>query len=409
MLKKALLSTVAMAFLAVTPQGAVTPALGAQMKIKPKVKVAPKPRIRVIKPRVRVRVNTKHLAPKKQGGEENSSAVTTRAPRATQQVPRVMALPLRKPQLGDESKVPGDKTSELSQIEGLKDAMEASEGMIEVATIGATFNLPDPLNPHEDEQANASDTANPSVDGSAVVPPGSSQLGDPLNGAGPDSDAFGFLENSHRTAPRNTPGSKTGDAAKNALGVTPGRIAAAIGGIASGDDDDAATLPVYTGKDTRTDEVHRDYWANERANGSTMFKFRADGSSTIVQDIYGDLGGDPDTDLHDRRVIEIDGEGQRTETEFDTSRVDELRDPDSAPGGNHPFHWLEGPRETILDVIAGIGPGGFQPGPGESQSVSWSLSAPVISQHTLISNYDPDSTRSGGAPTPIPTCLHSEC
>lgn len=107
-----------------------------------------------------------------------------------------------------------------------------------------------------------------------------------------------------------------------------------------------------------------------------------------------------------------------TEAQRDlTGGVNELRDPDSA-GASWVPPWCTGDarcgRNTPLTTatVAGLmekvnktlppAPDGTQP-PGHNGGT------PVVSKDDLVSTYDPDSRNDGSGPTPIPTCMHSEC
>jgi hypothetical protein len=419
MLKKTLLSTTVAAVVALCAPGAVAPASAGGIKVQ-SIKVRPmvRPHIRPITPRARIRVLTKRLAKKKQeqNKQKNQNAAQTTVSRkviAAKSVPLPdVPLPRPKPDLADAMNTAGpskEQASELGQIKHLKEAIEASKGVSELALVNHPLGLPDPLNPEDGHDAHDPRQDNPAPGGPGFVTPGGAQFGDTLTGAGVDSALFAFLDNSHGTAPRNTPGNKTVDAAEQALGVTPGKIAAAIGGVASGDDDEAATLPVYNSKNTRGDVVHWDYWSSpsENAAGATEFKFRADGSSTIIQDTYRDVDGDGTAERHDRIVTEYGQNGERSET---LPTVNELRNPDDAGGGDHPFHWLKEKPKTMLDVISGIGPGAMPQDPGSSQPVQSTSATPIVSRQDLVSKYDPDSANGGGTRTPLGNiCTHSEC
>jgi subtilisin family serine protease len=62
MMKRALFAGAALVIGATFMQGAVTPALSGQMNVKPKISVKPKTRIRVVRPKVRIKIHPQQLA-----------------------------------------------------------------------------------------------------------------------------------------------------------------------------------------------------------------------------------------------------------------------------------------------------------------------------------------------------------
>ena len=74
---------------AITMQGAVTPASAAQFNVKPKISVAPRPRIRVVIPKVRIRIDRQRLARNNQGNKRKNptangmSDITVQNPKHT--------------------------------------------------------------------------------------------------------------------------------------------------------------------------------------------------------------------------------------------------------------------------------------------------------------------------------------
>ena len=125
MLKRALFTGAALVIGAMYMQGAVTPAL-AGSNVKPKISVKPKPRIRVVRPKVRIKIDRKRLARDKQ---EKKKKDTT--PRLTQ--------PRNTPAGYDTANRPGGdipgtgsidapKTPKLGVSDGIKDLFEATGG-----------------------------------------------------------------------------------------------------------------------------------------------------------------------------------------------------------------------------------------------------------------------------------------
>ena len=399
MLKKILLASAASAVLALSAQGAATPVY-AQANIKPKVKVAPKARIRVVKPRVRIRVDTKRLAKKKQNSANGQQPTPTVATHTTSRLPRTASMP--KPTADLTKGLPEDKAAELAQIKELREAVEQSKSIASLDVVGVSLGLGDPLNPDENQsEENPADGEAPQTGGSGLTPPGSDQFGNPLAGAGVDHAAFGFLANSNGTAPRNSSGSRAADAAKDAVGVTPGRIASAIGGVASTD-----TVQYGQGGDKN--------YQYEMFSGNARYVNRgtelADGTYMVEHLSYS-----PDGETYEWHLYrnsedtspenEIDGGSVRYDND-----VAELRNPDYVDGGGkHPFYWLDKPQETLLDRVAGFGPGGLPPAPDGTQPPGHNGGTPIVSKDDLVSNYDPDSSQKGSRPTPIPLCFHSEC
>lgn len=75
MLKRALFASAVLVIPAMFMQGAVTPAFAGQIQVQPKVSVKPKPpRVRVIRPKVRIRIDTNRL--NRRGQESNAPPLT---------------------------------------------------------------------------------------------------------------------------------------------------------------------------------------------------------------------------------------------------------------------------------------------------------------------------------------------
>ncbi len=446
MRKTTLLTTATAAAIALCAPGALGPAGAGNNKV-PTVKVRPmvRPHIRPITPRVHVRIPTSRLVNKKHRHSKRKDRDTARAAKVPSQ--RVVVakpairfdvpLPSPRPDLTGVTHAPAlgkKQASELARIKDVKQAIEASEGVSELARADHALGLPDPLHPEHDRDAGMSGQDNPVPIGPGLIAPGSRQFGDALAGAGVDSPLFGFLDNSHGTAPRNTPGSATGDAAKQALGVTPGSIAAAIGGVAghgtttyrdpgtgtittktvTPDSIDVTKTTVTfneTGTDSSVREDRVNYDPNTRNLVEREVMMQAGVGAPQNVHRYNYISGREDTWVrgwHGRRVP-----GSYSELHAPSGQirsVDRRYDPDHVEGGDHPFHWLKEKPKTILDRITGIGPGAMPQDPGSSDPVQSTSRPAVVSQQDLVSQYDPDSARGGGTPTPLGgICTHSEC
>lgn len=81
-------------------------------------------------------------------------------------------------------------------------------------------------------------------------------------------------------------------------------------------------------------------------------------------------------------------------------------DPDSGYGGGWVPPWMEQNQKTLAEVVNGIGPGGLPPAPEHAdQGTANNTQQPIISQHDLLANNDPDSQTGGTVShTPIDSC-----
>jgi hypothetical protein len=361
--------------------------------INPKMHVvAPKPvmikpvRPMLARPHVKVRVNRDLLEKKADQDDDQADALprSVGQPNGKKGV-AAMLPPQRLPKPRPDFE---DRAGDIADMAGIEGIGEIDPDALRVAT-----------NPHdpdgafggvlpgagEDEQQAGSDPTGPfgRLGGDDSV------WNDPRDGMG-STIPNPAGESSHgKDTPETAPGVR----------VTPGSIAAAMSGVAG-----TVTLPLH--KETSGDRV------SVLQFGSSTYteKTRIDGSSTQTLDER-----QPDGAI-DRNVQETDENGSQTHTNIyigpdgeATSSgevpVNELRNPDYAEGGgyvpvncgsvgcNESRKGKPGLRLSDGMVRALTDPEHSAAGPRNG-------AAPIVTQHDLLSQYDPEFD-GGGGPTPI--------
>ena len=384
------------------------------------------PRIQLAPRKTPDLMNAKNLAKTDvKKGAKDQTGVTNQAVATPKTIEPAKAASLRR---GNADVMKGFKTpaSELAQVKDVMGALEASKNAHKVNTNGVAFGLlPSLRNPGNSQDPADATPETPAGNGSGLVTPGSGMFGDPLKGAGVDYSVFDFLGTSHGAPLANAPNSgKTADAAKGAVGVTPGSIARGIAGINGSDTHIYGTMG--SGRDYQRERFYRGtrvlYRGTRLGDGTylqeTITSYE-DGDSTYHWTLWNRtrtriIDGHvphvepvrPYVDYADQKA---DKKGADTaDTKKPGKDVAKLYDPDYVGGGGHPFHWLDQPQETVADKVNRIGPGGLTPGTDNSQPDGRTGGTPIISMHDVLSTYDPDST-DRGTPTPIDGCMHEEC
>ena len=343
----------ALAALLVATPGIVTPQAEAKMKA-----ANIKPRIKVVRPKVRIRLNTKQLTAKTQNGptSQNTAARTTnKTVKPTTAFTNSALLQQRSA---------SDRFAFENQSPNFSAAIKELEGVIGVDDLGGTdiSGLADLDVAALDPLLGIPGLGTSDETGNSPIPPGfESRLVDPSTVGGVDSGIFGFISNTHKG---DTP--DTGHVA-----VTPGSIGSAVGGVAGDKDNEgSASRRTPYGNFRGSQEGHRTdhrgedkgyrvFWTDP--DGTQHMELRVvssdggdhtrhtettpatvttrDGNTytTTVQEpgsteTTGETGGDEDNAQVVRTGSHIESDAGDTQTE-DTSTT-ELRNPD-APGGEY--------------------------------------------------------------------------
>ena len=332
----------------------------------------------------------------------------------------------------------------FSQLKDIREAIQLSEAVLDIANLRRPVHLPfgDPLEEDNtvDEQAGA---LNPFFKegsfGSRNMRPG-----DQLSGAGPGWPGFGFIANSHsKPVPGTAP-----------IGVTPARIRRAIGGVASNGDSDAPER-TYTRVESGVIQkrVYQDgsvmHYKNINPGGNTP-ESTSDGvyrETTAVYNADRQLLGRTDTsarraDEPGERIIEstaVTFLGRQSITTTQTSRVardgtrrivargtsvrnmvNERRNPDYVDGSGWLPHWCKGgagcgQSTSTSAILRAMNRNArvLTPGPGQETAQPQHNGPPIVSQHDLLAKYDPESSQSlsrqGRSQHLRDGCFHSEC
>ncbi len=361
--------------------------------INPKMQiVAPKPvmikpvRPTIARPHIKVRVNRDLLEKKADQDNGQAGALPRSASRGHGKKDVAAMLPpqrLPKPRPDFE-----DQAGDIADAAGIEGIGEIDPDALRVAT--------NPLDPDgafggllpgagDDEQQADSDPTGPFGRPGG----GDSMWNDPRDRMGSTIPNPAGESSHSKDAPETAPGVR----------VTPGLIAAAMGGVAG-----TVTLPLH--KETSGDRVS----VLQFSSSTYTEKTRRDGTSTQILDER-----QPDGAI-DRNVQETDEDGSQTHTNIYIGPdgeaassgeipVHELRNPDYVEGGgyipvncgsvgcNESRKGKPGLRLSDGMVRALTDPEHSAAGPRTGAD-------PIVSQHDLLSQYDPEFA-GGGEPTPI--------
>lgn len=134
MLKRALFAGAALVIGATYMQGAATPAL-AGPNIKPKVNVAPKPRIRIVKPKVRIKIRPQRL-PREMQEKKTTDPTKLQARKVAPPAGNVIAG--QTPDFAGNIK----RFSELAQIGAFREHIEGILDMLNIAGLDGSLGVP---------------------------------------------------------------------------------------------------------------------------------------------------------------------------------------------------------------------------------------------------------------------------
>jgi len=359
--------------------------------VAPKVNIIKPIRPNIARPTVQIRVNRNRLQPK--AGQDDNQAGNAGAPAAQPRSKAVIAAlipPQRLPQPRPEFEKQADDIKDMIGADGIGDInpddFRVGTNPQDPDGVLAGLGLPGYENPENGSGENngPSGPAGGTPDGFGNVEPGIGGVGKPIG------------SNSHgKDAPGIAPGVR----------VTPESIASAAAGVSA---DGPVRLPIV--KDTggvRTEGPH------QFGNGLVYTgKFRPDGTSTETTDLT-----QPDGAI-DRVVNETHEDGSRT-----TSNIYIGPDGEAATGGEVPVNELHDPdyvedggyvppncgssecnRERERQANPGLAVKEAQgkstqvyPGPeGAADHGRNNGGEPIVSQHDLLSHYDPDFDQGAG-------------
>jgi hypothetical protein len=385
--------------------------------VAPKASIIQSIRPNIVRPGVQVRVNRDRLrkkAPQADGQADalpGAAAAPVKAPAATALIP-----PKRLPQPRPDFE---ERAGDIADLAGIDGIGEINPDDLRVATNphGAVGRLGDfglPGEPEEDQQG-----ARPGPSGPFGRLGGNDSIWNDPRGAMGSAIPNPAGENSHgKDAPETAPGVR----------VTPGSIAAAIGGVASGSDNG--------------DHVFED--EDGSATGRPGGRFQFNGSGGADGEYQSEIYTNEDRETGDKTTVIIDADGRTIENihpngDRSASRT-EGGDIVEYDYGTAPRHVETapvvfdnaGPKDTGVNKLENpdyVGGGGYIPvncgsvecnasrkgkaglrlsdgmvraltDPEHSAAGPRNGAAPIVTRNDLLSQYDPEFN-GGGGPTPI--------